>query len=64
MGTINLHPMLVAAGLEEEDRSSRPCDLHQGLLCAGGGNPQAKLAEVLAVVAEQRQSGALRFGQI
>jgi hypothetical protein len=55
--------MLMAAGLKKEDSSSGPGDLHENLLFAGGGNPQAKLSEVLAVIAEQRQSGALRFGQ-
>jgi hypothetical protein len=61
-GAINLDTMLVAAGLEEKDSSSRPGDLHQDLLFAGGGNPQSKLTEVLAAVAEHRQSSALKFG--
>jgi hypothetical protein len=54
--------MLVAAGLQEEDSSSRSCNLHQDLLFAGGSNPQSKLTQVLAVVAEHSQPGALKLG--
>jgi hypothetical protein len=44
--------MLVVAGLKEKDSSSGPSDLYEDLLLARGSNPQAKLPEVLAVVAE------------